>query len=276
MFVINNSESRRAFYRQIAYKPENHPNSKIVLFTFPDKLEPTFDKAKIGDVVGPYYHKDELHIAKVINKRKVAMTSRHILISAQRSDLRSVEKARKTADSILKIINSDNFDSFVSRFSEDPGSVEKGGVYKDYLEGEMVPEFNDFSLHKPLHEIGMVQSDYGFHIMEVLNRKPVSFPCLAVVSKEVKMSKSSIAEFMKAKQAYVRELRDNINAESDPLQKIILFEDFAEKNGFIPETEPTFKEHPYILRAITKNFARIIEISVQFRGQYRRFHHNCR
>jgi len=125
-------------------------------------------------------------IAKVIGKKETFLSARHILIAAQRADTVAVEKARATTDSIMRFINTSNFEEFVTKYSKDPGSIENGGKYEDFLEGDMVPEFSTFAMEEPIGKIGYVQTDYGFHIMEALERKPANVPNLAIVQKNLK------------------------------------------------------------------------------------------
>ena len=67
---------------------------------------------------------------------------------------------------ILKI-NKDNFTEYVNKYSEDPGSKSTGGVYENFLDFEMVPQFSKFAVEKPIGTIGMVTTDFGIHIIEV-------------------------------------------------------------------------------------------------------------
>lgn len=60
----------------------------------------------------------------------------------------------------------DKFIELVSLWSEDPGSVENGGLYEDVVPGQMVEEFEDwlFAAKNP-GDHGIIESDYGWHIM---------------------------------------------------------------------------------------------------------------
>ena len=75
------------------------------------------------------------------------------------------------ADSLISVIKAGgDFGALAARYSEDPGSKSKGGVYENFPQGQMVPSFNDFSFNKRIGSIGSVETSYGVHIIEVLDR----------------------------------------------------------------------------------------------------------
>lgn len=225
VFVMNNSEVRM-FVRQLAYRPVGDPKAQPN-FTYPKELDSVFRNAAIGEVVGPYNQDGAVKIAKVLDKKGTLMTARHILISANRNDAEAVAKAKKTTDSLMAIINSDNFESLVTKHSQDPGSVQKGGKYEDFAEGEMVPEFNDYALNEPIGKIGYVQTDFGFHIMEPLGRKNASLPCLAVVQRTLKPSEETIKNTEDEAYSFLYDLNDKLETVSDDAQKVALFDTMA-------------------------------------------------
>ena len=86
-------------------------------------------------------------------------------------------KNKKLADSILYAIRRDSskFRSLVSKYSDDPGSISNGGVYSWFPKGQMTPEFEEFSFSKRVGRSGVVRTNYGFHVIQVLGRKIVTF-----------------------------------------------------------------------------------------------------
>src|SRR5690606_31773174 len=119
-------------------------------------------------------------------------TVRHILLQAQRQDTAGVDRARKQADSLMTIVNADNFESLVSQYSGDNGSKADGGRIENFIAGEMVPEFSQFAKDNPVGKIGYVQTDYGFHIIEVLEKKSGHVPNLAIVQKTLTPSSTTL------------------------------------------------------------------------------------
>ncbi len=61
----------------------------------------------------------------------------------------------------------ETFASFAKDYSEDPGSASNGGLYENVVEGQMVEAFNDwlFDPKRKPGDSGIVQTNYGFHIM---------------------------------------------------------------------------------------------------------------
>ena len=100
----------------------------------------------------------------------------HILIAASK-DASEADKAKakaKAEDVLAKVrANPSEFAKLARQYSEDPGSAAKGGDL-DYLgRGATVPPFEAalFSL-KDKEISGLVQSDFGYHIIQVTGIKP--------------------------------------------------------------------------------------------------------
>ena len=135
-------------------------------------------KEGVGKVYGPYLDGGAYAIAKLLGTKRMADTAkvRHILIatidgqSGQR--IREDSTAKKLADSIQTAIrNGANFDSLVVKYSDDPGSKTKGGVYDNITTAQMVPSFNDFCFSGKVGDKGVVATEYGYHYIEILSLK---------------------------------------------------------------------------------------------------------
>ena len=80
------------------------------------------------------------------------VSARHILVKAVDADQDGVysDDEKQAAKELIESIRDewdgteDNFIELVSKYSEDTGSVENGGLYEDIFRNEMVEEFNDF------------------------------------------------------------------------------------------------------------------------------------
>lgn len=125
----------------------------------------------IGGVYGPYQDGNAYVLAKKLDQKVLPDSARvrHILITNQ-AQPDSIAKRR--IDSIaLAISGGANFDTLAKRFSEDPGSKDKGGVYDYFPQGQMVAAFNDFAFGKPVGTRDVVKTEYGYHLVEVLGQK---------------------------------------------------------------------------------------------------------
>ena len=138
-------------------------------------------KVAVGGIYGPYVDGNNLVLAKVVAAKQIPDSSkvRHILISTHQQDpnsgalvrVREDSAARKIMDTVEAALKSGkSFDSVCLKYSED-GNKTKGGVYDYFASARMVPAFNDFSFDKPVGSKGVIQTEYGFHYVEVLGQR---------------------------------------------------------------------------------------------------------
>lgn len=95
----------------------------------------------------------------------------HILINAPKdapADVRA--KAKAKAEALLAQVKQapDSFAELAKKNSDDPGSAERGGDLDFFSRGSMVKPFEDaaFAL-KPGEVSGVVESDFGYHIIKL-------------------------------------------------------------------------------------------------------------
>ncbi len=81
----------------------------------------------------------------------------------------------------------DSFAALAEEYSTDPGSNTNGGLYEDVYPGQMVETFNDwcFDESRQPGDTGIVETDYGFHIMYFV-RQTDSYYWKDAVADEVK------------------------------------------------------------------------------------------
>ena len=96
---------------------------------------------------------------------------RHILFEIKPSD-KSIEETKNIALSIInEIKNGMTFEDAAQKYSEDPGSKESGGYLGIVPRGTFVKEFEKAAFTLELNKISEpVQTSFGFHIIEVLER----------------------------------------------------------------------------------------------------------
>lgn len=164
----------------------------------------------IGTVYGPYNEGAYFKVYKLQEVNKVADSARvrHILVSLNdpqsNQPKRSKAGAKREADSVLVLIKEKkaSFDSLVINYSDDPGSKTNGGDYGWYDENEnFVEPFKNAGLLGTKGNISVVETQFGYHIIEVLDVSKTSHPSykVAQVFKPIKASEKTNQEaFAKA------------------------------------------------------------------------------
>jgi peptidyl-prolyl cis-trans isomerase D len=102
----------------------------------------------------------------------------HILIAAPASSSAADKaKAKARAEEIDKQVKAhpDQFAALAKQDSQDPGSAEKGGDLGYFGPGMMVKPFEDAAQKLKKGEISdVVQSDFGYHVIQVTDIKPAA------------------------------------------------------------------------------------------------------
>ena len=203
------------------------------LQSYPAYMDTVFKTASIGTVVGPYDSKGNVVISKVIGFTPTRMKARHILLATNQStDEKVIAGKQRTADSLVKLITKDNFGEFVTKFSDDKGSVPQGGLIDNFIEADMVPEFASFCATKAIGAIGTVKTMYGIHIIEVLERDASNYPVLASVMKAFKASQETVDREESKVYNLLYKLEAKISKAKTIKQKLELFDTLSLKAGY--------------------------------------------
>jgi len=177
--------------------------------------EDFLDEIKITDAeIENYYeqHADQY-------KHEEEVHARHILIKVEEgADDAAREAARKKAEALLaQIRGGADFAKLAEQNSDDPGSAKKGGDLGWFGRGRMVPEFEQaaFAL-KPEEISDLVQTKFGFHIIQVLERREAGTQTLENAHEEIEKTLASEQALEKAK-ARAQELFGLLKPEDDLL-----------------------------------------------------------
>lgn len=110
-------------------------------------------------------------------KKPEESCAKHILV-------KTIEEAN---DLEKQLADGASFEELAKEHSLDPGSGSKGGDLGCFPEGVMVPSFNDVAFSADIDAISEpVESQFGFHIIQVYNRNEASLIPLEDVKDDVK------------------------------------------------------------------------------------------
>jgi peptidyl-prolyl cis-trans isomerase D len=160
----------------------------------------------------------------------------HILLKTEGKDEATV---RKQAEELLKQVKAGaDFAQLAIKHSEDEGSAKNGGDLDYFGRGRMVPEFEQAAFGmQPGQTSDLVKTDYGFHIIKVVDKKPGSTRSLD----EVRAQIADQLRFQKAQQAataQARTLDEKIEQASD-LDRVAQESGLAvQESGFFTREEP--------------------------------------
>jgi peptidyl-prolyl cis-trans isomerase D len=142
-----------------------------------------------GSVFGPIFENDSYQLARLIDVANLpdSVKARHILISVKGKSKEDMDGAKAKADSLFQIIKKGgNFANIATQYSDDPGSGSKGGDLGWFPEGVMVQPFNDACFKGKKGEVVLVETQFGFHIIEVQDLgKPSKKVQLAILERTV-------------------------------------------------------------------------------------------
>lgn len=160
-----------------------------------------------GTVYGPYTEGTFLKVYKLSDIKSIADSAkvRHILIGlqSQRTQTqRTPEVAKRIADSLLVLLKAKTvkFDTLVKTMSDDMGSLDKGGDYGWFDENKgFVDPFKNAGLQGTVGNITVVPTQFGFHIIEVLNVSKTRHNSYTVaqISKLIAPSSETAQEYYK-------------------------------------------------------------------------------
>jgi peptidyl-prolyl cis-trans isomerase D len=131
---------------------------------------------RIGGGADPVAQGSEVASADILARDPVANNAqvKHILIAWK--DLSNakgpaLERTKEQAEALVRSLMTQikagaDFDMLMKQHSEDPGSASSARAYPVSPDAQLVIEFKQLGLRLNVNEVGVVQSDFGFHIMK--------------------------------------------------------------------------------------------------------------
>jgi peptidyl-prolyl cis-trans isomerase C len=140
--------------------------------------------------------------------RPEAVRASHILIATADADEAAKKKLRAQAESLLKQIKGGADFAQLAREHSKDGSAAQGGDLNFFTKGQMVPQFDQAAWAlKPGEVSGIVETQFGYHIIKMTERRAASTVPFEEVSER-------IVQFLTEKQK-----RDRTEAFVDGLKK---------------------------------------------------------
>ena len=160
----------------------------------------TLFELKEGEVFGPYKDGSQFKLSRMIDvDRGGSVKARHILFAYAGSQSASSEVARTKAEArleayrVLRLARAKGADfTELARTYSDGPSKNRGGDLGFFKRGDMVEAFNDYAFASPIGSIGVVETDFGYHIIEVQEKEDVVL--IASVVKKIVPSEATSNE----------------------------------------------------------------------------------
>ena len=204
---FKNTTDNKSFVN--SYSDDKFYDNYLFRSSFSSKNVENITSLSVNGIYGPYKDGTSYKLTKMLSTKSIpdSVKVRHILIPfigslrADESVTSSSEEAKFTADSIYSVLKKSpsKFKSLLS-FSSDKVSNEKDGIIEFAYNDPYAPEFKSFSFENPKGSIGVVLTDFGYHVIEVMNQgnKQKAFK-VATITKSIEPSEETRNEVFKNK-----------------------------------------------------------------------------
>jgi peptidyl-prolyl cis-trans isomerase D len=168
----------------------------------------------VGEVFGPYRDGRFFKISRLLDRKKNAsLRASHILIAfegatrAPATVTRAKEEARREANRVLRLARrgNDNFEELAREYSDGP-TKNRGGDLGFFQEGQMATEFFNFVDKNRVGRIGLVETEFGFHIIKVTDKDDLAL--IADVANEAIASDQTANEVFRSATKFEMESND--------------------------------------------------------------------
>ena len=193
--TINPSDADlQAFFKQNSARYANAiPETRKIEYVAFDASKLPGGKPKVSDAEIQAYYNDH----KADYKTDEQVNTRHILISvAAGADAKTDADAKAKAQDVLNQLKAGgNFADLAKKYSDDPGSKDKGGELGMYPTSGLDPAYAKAAMAlSPGQTSGLVRSQFGYHIIQTEQKQAAGTKPLA----DVKDSISQVLEQQKA------------------------------------------------------------------------------
>ena len=140
-------------------------------------FETTAYNTKVGEISNPFRTKFGFHVLKVLEKRKSKgqVSVAHIMIANTQKDTTLVTKDR-IQELYRLLLQGEDFGNLAKQFSDDKSSSMRNGKLKPFKSGQINSisfENTAFSLKEKGDISEPIQTEFGWHILKLINKQPV-------------------------------------------------------------------------------------------------------
>ncbi len=136
---------------------------------------------EVGELFGPYRDGDMYKVSRMVaRKSNGSVKASHVLITyagalrANPEVTRTKEEAEEKAQEVLEAAQEPGaVFAQLARDNSDGPSAPMGGDLGYFQEGVMTPKFNDFAFGNPVGYIGLVETEFGYHIVRVDDKQDI-------------------------------------------------------------------------------------------------------
>ena len=167
----------------------------------------------------------------------------HILLMTVGKTDAEVEEIKKKAEDILgQVKKRAKFEDLAKKYSEDPGTKDKGGDLGWLVQGQTVPEFEKVAFSLQKGQISdLVKTQYGFHMIKVLDKETAHTKPFEEVKNQLR---GDLVPNLADKQA--SDIADQMSAAIRRSNKTSLDDLANQYKLFVGETRPVSATDPLI------------------------------
>ena len=195
-----------------SYSADNYNDNYVFKSSFASDQADKISGLAEGEIYGPYKESGFYKLSKMVSLKRIPDSAkvRHILtpfVGSTRADAsvtKTEAEAKTTADSIYKVLkrNRSKFKSLLS-LSSDKVSNEKDGVIEFAYTAGFAPEFKAYSFENPKGSLGVVRTDFGYHVIEILGQGTFQQAYkVATISQAIEPSVETVDEVFKNKSKF--------------------------------------------------------------------------
>jgi peptidyl-prolyl cis-trans isomerase D len=159
---------------------------------YPEDIVNSLFNDSIGSIVGPIFKDNKYQIYKISgvkNDTTVYMRASHILFKVEGTGTAqdTLNSKAKAEEVLAQIKKGSDFALMAAQYGTD-GTKDRGGDLGWFQDGQMVKEFNTFCKNGKKGDLGVVKTQFGWHIVKVTENKSSKLVVAGLLERTFKAS----------------------------------------------------------------------------------------